>query len=38
VWQRWLADADYRSPPLAQALDRASVQMSGDDIVQSLPV
>jgi uncharacterized protein (DUF2235 family) len=28
VWQRWLSDATYRSPSLAQALTRAVVLMS----------
>jgi uncharacterized protein (DUF2235 family) len=37
VWQRWLADASYRSPSLVQALARASVLMSGDAVVQSTP-
>jgi uncharacterized protein (DUF2235 family) len=33
VWQRWLADANYRSPSLAQALARAVVLMSVDAVV-----
>ena len=37
VWQRWLADASYRSPSLVHALARTSVAMSGEAIVQSPP-
>lgn len=33
VWQRWLADAGYRSPSLAQALTRAVVLMSVETVV-----
>ncbi|HEY1589603.1 MAG TPA: DUF2235 domain-containing protein, partial [Rhodanobacter sp.] len=33
VWQRWLADACYRSPSLAQALTRAIVLMSFENVV-----
>ncbi|GAB2558131.1 DUF2235 domain-containing protein [Rhodanobacter koreensis] len=33
VWQRWLADASYRSPSLAQALTRAVVLMSVEAVV-----
>jgi uncharacterized protein (DUF2235 family) len=35
VWQRWLADASYRSPSLVQALARATVLMSTDAVVQN---
>jgi len=37
VWQRWLADAGYRSPSVVQALAHGSVPMSGNDIAQSPP-
>ena len=33
VWQRWLADAGYRSPSLAQALTRAVALMSIETVV-----
>ncbi|MGH8157896.1 MAG: DUF2235 domain-containing protein [Rhodanobacter sp.] len=33
VWQRWLTDASYRSPSLAQALTRAVVLMSVETVV-----
>ena len=33
VWERWLADATYRSPSLAQALTRAVVLMSFETVV-----
>ena len=33
VWERWLADATYRSPSLAQALTRAIVLMSFETVV-----
>ncbi|OOG40870.1 DUF2235 domain-containing protein [Rhodanobacter sp. C05] len=33
VWERWLADAGYRSPSLAQALTRAIVLMSVEAVV-----
>jgi uncharacterized protein (DUF2235 family) len=35
VWQRWLADAGYRSPSLVQALARSTVLMSTDAVVQN---
>jgi uncharacterized protein (DUF2235 family) len=35
VWQRWLADAGYRSPSMVQGLARASVLLSGEDVVQN---
>jgi uncharacterized protein (DUF2235 family) len=35
VWQRWLADASYRSPSLVKAMANATVLMSGDTVVQS---
>ncbi len=37
VWQRWLADATYRSPSLVQGLARATVLMSVDAIVSTSP-
>ncbi|OOG61251.1 hypothetical protein B0E46_14720 [Rhodanobacter sp. B04] len=38
VWDRWLADASYRSPSLAQALTRAVVLMSVEAVVvQDVP-
>lgn len=37
VWQRWLADANYRSPSLVQALAHATVLMSVDAVVQNTP-
>ena len=33
VWERWLTDATYRSPSLAQALTRAVVLMSFETVV-----
>ena len=33
VWQRWLADAGYRSPSLAQALTRAVALMAIETVV-----
>ena len=33
VWERWLADANYRSPSLAQALTRAVALMSVEAVV-----
>jgi uncharacterized protein (DUF2235 family) len=33
VWQRWMTDAGYRSPSLAQALARAVVLMSFENVV-----
>ena len=33
VWQRWLGDASYRSPSLAQALTRAVALMSVETVV-----
>jgi uncharacterized protein (DUF2235 family) len=35
VWQRWLADASYRSPSLVRALAAATVLMSADAVVQN---
>ncbi len=35
VWQRWHADAGYRSPSLVQALAQATVQMSSEAVVRS---
>lgn len=35
VWQRWRADAGYRSPPLVRALADATVLMSADAVVQN---
>lgn len=33
VWQRWLADGSYRSPPLVRALADASVLISADSVL-----
>ena len=35
VWQRWLADASYRSPSLVRALAEATVLMSVDTVVRN---
>ena len=35
VWQRWLADASYRSPSLVRALAAATVLISADAVVQN---
>jgi uncharacterized protein (DUF2235 family) len=36
VWQRWLADAGYRSPSLVKALADATALMSVDAVVQNV--